>query len=282
MSRRRELERRRRTAEEVREILDAMKSLAYMETRKLARFLDAQRQVVRHVERNAADLLAYYPDCLPSPEAGPRGYLLVGSERGFCGDFNGALLRRLEGLSGEAPDPDPRIIAVGHKLCVRLEGDPRIAALLDGATVVEEVESVLATVVEALTESGLGIHSLSALYQDPDRREVVVAPLVPSFEESRGAEPRYSHPPLLNLAPERLVAELADQHLFAGLHEILFVSLMAESQERVAHLTGALDHLDQTLEALARQGQALRQEEIVEEIEVILLSAEELGRLGVA
>jgi F-type H+-transporting ATPase subunit gamma len=139
-SRRRELERRRRTAEEVREILDAMKSLAYMETRKLARFLEAQRRVVRHVERNAEDLLAYYPDCLPSPEAGPRGYLLVGSERGFCGDFNGALLRRLEQLSAEASDSEPRTIAVRHKLCVRLEGDPRVAALLDGATVVEEVE----------------------------------------------------------------------------------------------------------------------------------------------
>jgi hypothetical protein len=38
-------------------------------------------------------------------------------------------------------------------------------------------------------------------------------------------------PPLLNLAPWRLVPELADQHLFAALYEILFVSLMAESQE---------------------------------------------------
>lgn len=66
-----------------------------------------------------------------------------------------------------------------------------------------------------------------------------------------------------------MVAELADQHLFAALHEIQFLSLMADSPERVAHLTGALDHLDQTLEQLARQGQALRQEEI----EVILLSA---------
>jgi F-type H+-transporting ATPase subunit gamma len=104
-------------------------------------------------------------------------------------------------------------------------------------------------------------------------------PLAPSLEAYREAAPRYLHPPLLNQAPEWLVAELADQHLFAHLHEILFVSLMAEGQERVAYLPGALDHLDQTLEELARQAQALRQEESVEEIEVGLPSAKGLERV---
>jgi len=141
---------------------------------------------------------------------------LVGSERGLRGAFNGALLMRLDELSQEASDPDTRIIAVGHKLCVRVERDPRVSTLLIRATVVEEVESALAALVEALTESGLGIHSLSALYQDPDRGEVVVAPLVPPFEAYPEAKPRYPHPPLHNLAPERLVGELADLDLFAG------------------------------------------------------------------
>jgi len=63
--------------------------------------------------------------------------------------------------------------------------------------------------------------------------------------------------------------------------EILFVPLMAERQERVAHLTGTLDHLDETLPELARPGQALRPEEILEEIEVMLPGAEELARSGV-
>jgi len=52
--------------------------------------------VAQHAEQNPEHLLAYYPECLPTPEAGPWGYLLVAS------------------------DPDPRIIGVGRKLCVRL------------------------------------------------------------------------------------------------------------------------------------------------------------------
>jgi len=76
------------------------------------------------------------------------------------------LLRRPEGLTGEASDPDPQIAAVGHTLCVRLERDPRVATLLGGAPLVEELESVIAAVVETLPESGLGIHPLSTLYHN--------------------------------------------------------------------------------------------------------------------
>jgi len=39
------------------------------------------------------------------------------------------MLRRLDELTGEAPDLDPRIIAVGDKLCMRLESDPQVADL---------------------------------------------------------------------------------------------------------------------------------------------------------
>ena len=48
---------------------------------------------------------------------------------------------------------------------------------------------------------------------------------------------------------------------------------MAESRQRMAHLEGAVQRLDEQSEALHRQENILRQEEIIEEIEVILLSA---------
>jgi F0F1-type ATP synthase gamma subunit len=48
---------------------------------------------------------------------------------------------------------------------------------------------------------------------------------------------------------------------------------MAENRNRVTHLEGAANHLDDELNELARQYNTLRQEEIIEEIEVILLSA---------
>jgi F-type H+-transporting ATPase subunit gamma len=58
---------------------------------------------------------------------------------------------------------------------------------------------------------------------------------------------------------------------------MLYTSLMMENHHRVTHLEGAVKHLDDQSEDLARQGNTLRQEEIIEEIEVILLSAASLG-----
>jgi F-type H+-transporting ATPase subunit gamma len=80
----------------------------------------------------------------------------------------------------------------------------------------------------------------------------------------------------LTLSPTAFLLELTEQYLFAALHEMLYTSLMAENHNRVTHLEGAVRHLDEKSEQLARQCNALRQEEIIEEIEVILLSASSL------
>ncbi len=281
VTRRRELELRRHTFGEVREIMNSMKTLAYMETRKLARFLDAQRAVVKHTEAMAADFLGFFPETLPFVEDSLPVYLLIGSERGFCGDFNDLLLHHLESHAGDRNIEKPLLIASGSKLAMRLEHDPRVVALLEGANVVEEVEKTLDQIVHTL--SGLqaqhGTLSLSVLYHDPDKEQISVAEVLPPFESYRNITPQFSHPPLINLPPEEFLVELIDNHLFATLHKIMFVSLMAENLRRVQHLEGAVQHLDDKSEDLLRVCNALRQEEIIEEIEVILLSATGLDPL---
>jgi len=59
-------------------------------------------------------------------------------------------------------------------------------------------------------------------------------------------------------------------------YEIFYTSLLAENHQRVQHLEGAVKHLDDESAKLRRQINARRQEEIIEEIEVILLSAASL------
>lgn len=54
----------------------------------------------------------------------------------------------------------------------------------------------------------------------------------------------------------------------ASLYGLLYESLAAENRQRLAHMEQALDRLDETLARLAVQRNALRQEKIVEEIEV--------------
>jgi F-type H+-transporting ATPase subunit gamma len=92
MSSRRDLEIRLGSLNEIKEIMSAMKNLSLMEVHKLSRFLENQRRVIDSIETAAADLLQFHRTLFPESVTCRDFYLLVGSERGFCGDFNEALI----------------------------------------------------------------------------------------------------------------------------------------------------------------------------------------------
>jgi len=277
MSRRRELERRRRTLGEIHNIMNSMKTLAYLETRKLTRFLAAQRAVVAHQHAVADDLLAHHPETLARATPSLAVYVLVGSERGFCGSFNQTVLAAWDAQAETAGDAAV-IVPVGRRLCTHLEGHPRAAAFVAGAGTVEEVPAALDRITGALAslQARHGALAVTALYHDPDITEIAVEQLLPPFGPA-GHLRRFSCPPMLMLPPEEFLAALVDEYLFATLHQILYLSLMAENQRRAQHLDGAVRHLDDETAALQRRINAARQQEIIEEIEVILLSADQTG-----
>lgn len=278
MSRRRTLERHRQSLTEIRDIMNSMKTLAHMEVRKLERFLDAQRAVVTSIEEAAADFLGFHGDTLPAARPRVDAYIMVGTERGFCGDFNQALIEHLETVCREHTSAPVALIVVGRRLHTLLQNDQRVCAFVEGASVVEEVVAALDQIVAELStlQEKYGVINLAALHHGGGGG-IVLRNLMPPFPQYSGSSPGFPHPPVLNLAPADFLIELTDHYLFAALHEILYASLMAENHRRVAHLEGAVQHLDEESAELARRCNTLRQEEIIEEIEVILLSAATIG-----
>jgi len=258
-----------------------MKTLAYMETHKLDHLVDTQRAVVNSIEAVAADFVSAYPAVIPTTQDAQKVYLLIGSERGFCGDFNETLLRHLESIGQEGRGGEPIIlVAVGGKLDTLLVNDSRVAARLGGASVAEEVEAVLSNIVDALAtlQMQYGVINLYALYHAVDDDSIVTQQLLPPFQNYLGRPARFSLAPVLNLTPTDFLIELSDHYLYAALHEIFYASLMTENHRRAQHLDGAVKHLDEESDGLRRQANARRQEEIIEEIEVILLSAASLKK----
>jgi F-type H+-transporting ATPase subunit gamma len=278
MSRRRNLERHRHSLGEIRDIMNSMKTLAYMETRKLARFLTAQHVVIQNIEEVILDFLSFYPETLPEKKETTPIYVLIGTERGFCGDFNHALLQHLHSSLQAHPSNSPILVAVGRNLYTLLEGDARLASFIDGACVVEEVTSLLQQVASELTtlQNKFGVLTVYCLYHAGEDG-VVMQELLPSLQRLLHRPARFPYPPVLNQTPKDFLVSLTDHYVFAILHEILYASLMAENHHRIAHLEGAVKHLDENSAELARQCNVLRQEEIIEEIEVILLSAASLA-----
>lgn len=252
-----------------------MKTLAYMESRKLERVLATQHAIVAQTNAMAQYLLSFHPELLHGQALPTRIYLVVGSERGFCGDYNSTLLRYLDGLTTPATVSAPSLIIIGHKLATRLEGDARVLASIDGANVVEEIGAVLHQVVAILLEQQTRnrVMSLSVLYHDVQSGTILEKGLLPPFQDLSPPTLHYPHAPILNLSLEQFFAEFLEQALFFLLNEVLSTALMAESQQRIQHLEGALQDIDKKLQHLNQLSNRMRQEEITEEIEVILLSS---------
>lgn len=273
MARRRKLRQHLRKLGEIRDIMEAMKNLAVLETHKLGAVLANQTLLRAELERIAADFLAAYPQYLPRENGYREIWLLFGSERGFCGDFNETVLNKLDGPGAGAAAP--LLIPVGRKLCTRLEGDPRVYAAVDGADVAEETASVLNSLIRHIGDLQDRYRRINvfALYRHADTDAIVSARLLPFFPREDAPAARYAHAPLLNLPPETFYLDLVDRYLFIALQQIASTSLMAESYRRIQHMSGAIRRLEETEETLLRKYHTQRQEEITEEIEVILLNA---------
>lgn len=275
MSGQAELSQRFARLNEISGIMTAMKSLSLVETKKLARFIGHQRRMLANVEAAAADFLRFYPMQAATGQH-PTLLLLIGSERGFCGNFNEQVLAALDALPAWASTPT--LLVVGSRLGSKLAQHKGISAQLEGATVTEDVPGVLNRVMDALHTasrqfSGNGA-TLFTLAHGADTSPALKC-LLP-FDAPQA--PHFAHPPRLQLAPAAFFAELLDQYLLAALYGLLYESLAAESRQRLAHMEQALDRLDETIAQLALKRNALRQEKIVEEIEVILASEMALKR----
>lgn len=272
--RQREIEQHRRKLGEIRNIMSSMKNLALMETRKLARYRVPQQQMVENLTTVAADFLHFHPNLHPVATGGTPCLLVIGSERGFCGDFNEGLIEQALASLGD----EGVLLLVGRKLQGTRIDDNRVCMAIEGPGVSEEIPAVLAHLVQVIEglQSERGPLALDVLYHADESSRLTRHALLPPFADERLPQPAYATTPVLNLPPQAFFAGLMEHYLFAVLHEIFYVSLMAENNRRVQHLEGAVRKLDEKLEQLRRKGLAARQEEITEEIEVILLGAESM------
>lgn len=274
MSRRHELLHHQSQLSEARQIIGAMQSLAFIEVRRLRKVLEIQQGVVAGLYRAAQDLLGFHGELLPETQPESPLYLVLGSERGFCGDFNEPLLLTLQQQLAAAGGENAGVVACGRKLSGHLESHPQLKATFEGATVLDEVDGTMIRLANGLAKLLQGDTPLIVIYHGGPDDEVIARPLLPPFAELRDQPAAFAYPPQLNVTPAKLMQELADQYLFAALHEILYVSLMTENRRRMQHLEGAVRHLEKRLKDLKTRENQVRQEEIIEEIEVILLNAE--------
>jgi F-type H+-transporting ATPase subunit gamma len=154
---------------------------------------------------------------------------------------------------------------------------------LAGASCSEEVQSVLTQVVAATQKKIVqnGATTLWVLYHNDEPNNIIYRRLLPP-EKLFGHVKQYNSP-ILHDKPDRFFSHFLQYYLLLGLTQLFTVSLLAENEYRFRHLEGAIRRLDEQLAKLSSRVRTLRQEEIIEEIEVILLGSgafDSLGRYG--
>ncbi len=278
MSRRREIARRLEALSDIAGIMSAIKGLALMEVRILSDFLVSQHRMVAGIEVAAADFLVSHSEFASADEPGEELYILIGSEQGFCGDFNEALLSRMELLCQQKSAP-LRWLVVGRRLASRIGERDCVELALPGATVADEVPAVLLRLTKELghllAQPVLAGFGLSALYHCAATNDIRLRRLMP-IRDLPPPERNFPYPAELNLPPKVFLRGLTGHYLHAVLNEVLYSSLMAENRQRQVHMDSALQRLDEDSTRLKLTYNIQRQEEITEEIEVILLSADML------
>jgi F-type H+-transporting ATPase subunit gamma len=280
MTRRQEMDRHLVVLTEVKGILGAMKNLAMVEIRKLARLQAAHHQVVETIGTAVADFLAFYPAYTPHPPTGEPLVLLAGSERGFCGTFNEALMEEVERLGPGRWGAQAGWLPVGNRIGARLEGHPRVVECLPGPNAAEEVVGVLINVLGtvlrlAAKRGGLAETPVWVAYHDPERGSVGIEELTALPPPAAPAGQR--SPPHLQLEHGRLMAELIEHYLFAALTRAFYASLTAENRFRLAHMEHAGQRIETTMGEMALRRNMLRQEEVTQEVALILQTAEALA-----
>lgn len=269
MSKLSDLQSRMRALQDIEEILNAMKNLSLVEITKISRFYVTQQESFQSVECALADFQQFYG--APSIAEGPAEdslYVLIGSERGFCGGFNETILKKLE--HEPSTEPPARLILVGRKLALKFPEDKRTIASLEGPNTAEEIPLVISQLAKALARFPGAIWKvIHNRYSNEGTSVGITCPFEFSGEKAHTA---FDFPPLLNLTPSELRPLLFEQYLFALFYGIFYLSFMAENHERLRHMDGALNKLGQDEQRLRELSNSIRQETITEELEIIMLS----------
>ena len=266
MSQRQEIEAKLALYDELNGILGAMRSFALAELKRVGKRETAQQQVVANLALALDDLSAYLPAAAvakASPDNRPNDIrLLLGSVRGFCGSFNEDVIR----LWRAEADKDKPLILVGERLQGMLADEQAVAVAgansgLDAAMAIERI-----------------LEAVDRLRADDDEKFGLVVGmrdehtarwqrLWPLLENS----PAHGAGPPLTLAPLAEVAVgVAEHYLYHSLLALLLRSIRVENHMRLMQMENALRHLDSGYEDLQRHKNRLRQEEIVQEIELMV------------
>lgn len=264
MSQRQDIEAKLALYDELNGILGAMRSFALAELKRIGKRETAQQQVMDTLALALRDLSAFLPAAAVSRLTAKTRlndiWVLLGSTRGFCGSFNEDVIR----VWREQARPGNPAILVGERLRSVLGGDPVcIAGAESGLDASAAIDRILDAVAGLRLDDPAEFGVIVCIRDDHAARCQRLWPLLSCIPESAG------YPPVTLVPPTEVAAGVAEHYLYHSLLALLLCSIRVENHMRLMQMENALRHLDEGYEDLQRRRNRLRQEEIVQEIELM-------------
>ena len=267
-----EIEARIAATHQLEAVVGAMRGIAASRSRDAHARLAGIRACAAAAGAAIGEVLAFAPSSASASAAlaqdGAEVGIVIGSEQGFVGGLNDRIASEAlgrprkracqwllvgtrlvnacaeRGLNEAWSAPMAAHPAAVPRLAARVT-DALYASLADGD------RATRVTVTHALPgESGL---------------RIVQRTLIP-FDFARFHMAPRALPPLVNMAPARLLTGLVELYISIELCEALMLSFAAENEARVRAMLAARTNVQQRLAGLSQQYRAMRQDEITSEI----------------
>ena len=239
-------------------ILGAMRSFALAELHRVMKREEAQRQVVTALIKSMQDVAANLP---PQMSSDDDIWLLFGSVRGFCGSFNEDVVRswRNGNVSKQLT------IVVGERLFATLKDNREVISVLGADSALDAgtvIDNILIEVDKVQKVAGKPLGLVVCLRDEEGARVQRILPIAVAKVEMNDL-------PLVHVPSSTVATGVAEHYLFHSILSLLLLSIRVENHMRLMQMENALQHLERGGDDLKRQRNRMRQEEIVEEIEIM-------------
>ena len=267
-----EVESRIGTVHQLEAVITAMRGSAAARSREARSRLDGIRAYAAAISGAIGQALALVPEPDPQPRKSrsPQAHvvILLSSEQGFAGTFNERVLdaaeQRLKAAGSELLIVGDRgakvaaerglVFAWSASMVAHAEEVPRLASRITDALYsrLEQDQVARVTVIHAVPAPSASV-------------EIVERTLLP-FDFARFKVTPRSIPPITTLPVEQLIADLAEEYVYAQLCEEVMLSFAAENEARMVAMIAARNNVARKLDELVANFRRLRQEEITGEI----------------
>lgn len=267
-----DIDARIRSVQQLATVVSAMRNIAATRAREARERLEGVRAYADTLGGAIAIALGLSTGEEPPYEArdGLDVLVVLTAEQGFAGAFSDHVLDAV--ARWPAPSGATRrlflIGSSGASLATErgLDVDffaPMASHVDQAAGLAERVSDALFRAADTGTLQRVSV--LHAAPDDAGPADIRALRLVP-FDRSRFAPRVPAVPPLIGLAPEALLARLADEYVFAQLCEAIVLSFAAENEARLRAMTAAHRRVGELTEELTGRSRRVRQEEITSEI----------------